>query len=137
MSMNFGNTAIQNTGLLAWDGTAAIAIDIRQHTKFAWTFQVIADLGVDTIFAVDAAPPSDADPCLPGTAYPVQEVLTCVAPWGTVPNAETHIVLPAGTKKGAKCSAAIPCKPDAFVKLRAVSGESADVRAVAVLSGPK
>jgi len=135
--MNWGNTAIQNTGILAWDGAAAATVDIRRHIKFAWTFEVMTDLTADTIFEVDAAPPSDADNCVAGTPYPVEEVLTCVAPWGTVPGPQTQIILPAGTVAGQKCSAAIPCKPDAFVLLRGVSGDVSSVRAVAVLSGPK
>jgi hypothetical protein len=137
MSMNWGNTALQNTGLLAWDGAAAATIDIRKHIKFAWTFEVMVELTADTIFEVDAAPASDADPCVAGTPYPVQEVLTCVATWGTVPGPQTQIILPAGTPAGSKCSAAIPCKPDAFVLLRGAGGDVSSVRAVAVLSGPK
>ena len=134
--MIWGNTAMQNTGLLAWDGAAAATIDVRKHTKFAWTFEVQADLTADTIFEVQAAPPDDTDPCIGGVPHPVDEVLTCVAPWGTVPNPLTQIVLPAGTVAGQKCSATIPCKPDAFVLLKGLSGDVGNVRAVMVLSGP-
>jgi len=127
---------MQNTGLLAWDGAAAATIDVRKHIKFAWTFEVMTDLAADTIFEVQAAPADDVDPCIAGAPYSVEEVLTCVAPWGVVPNPLTQIMLPAGTVAGQKCSATIPCKPDAFVLLKSVSGDVSNVRAVMVLSGP-
>ena len=137
MAMIWGNTAIQNTGLLAWDGAAAASIDVRKHIKFGWTFEVMNNIGVDTEFEVFVAPPDAADPCIAGAYEPVEEVLTCVATWGTMPQPTTQIVLPAGTVAGQKCWASIPCKPDAFVLLKGVSGDTANVRAVMVLSGPK
>ena len=135
--MIWGNTAMQNTGLLAWDGANAAPIDVRKHIKFAWTFEVMTDLTADTIFEVEAAPADDADPCIAGTPHPVEEVLTCVATWGAVPGPQTLITIPAGTLAGQKCSASIPCKPDAFIQVRGVAGDAGNVRVVAVLSGPK
>jgi len=131
------NGASQNQGIVAWSGTAAVPIDIRRHVSYSFTFHTTADLAADAVFNVQSAPPSDADPCLPGTFVPVAEVLTCVADWGVVPAPQATIHIPAGTKKGAICTATLPCKPDAFVQLAAGSGPTASVQAVAILSGPK
>lgn len=131
------NYAIQNSGVLAWSGTAAAPVDIRKHVGFAFTFQTTADLAADTIFNVQSAPPSDTDPCVPGTFVPVPEVLTCTANWGVVPGPQASIMIPNGTKKGALCTAALPCKPDAFIQLAAGSGDTAKVQAVVTLHGPK
>ena len=128
------NVASQNQGMIAWTGTAARPIDIRHHVHFAFTFEATADLAADATFKVQAAPPSDADPCLPGTFYDVPETLTC-AGWGQVPDPTTGFVIPAGTKKGALCTAALPCRPDAFVQL--VGTGAAGVLGVAVLGGPR
>ena len=133
--MNF-NTAIQNAGVIAWDGTAAHPVDIRNYNSYAFSFTVTADLAADTIFNVQSAPPSGADPCVPGTFVPVPEVLTCTANWGAVPGPQASIMLPNGTKKGSICAAALPCKPGAYVQLAVGSGDTAKVQAVAILSGP-
>jgi len=129
------NGASQNQGIIAWSGTASAPIDIRKHVSYSFTFEVTADLAADAVFNVQSAPASDVDPCVPGTFVPVEEVLTCTAGWGVQPLPQATIVLPAGAKKGSICTAALPCKPDAFVQLVGVG--AANVRAVAVLSGPK
>jgi len=129
------NGASQHQGIVAWSGTAAAPIDIRRHVHYSFTFEVTADLVADAVFNVQSAPPSEADPCLPGPFVPVAEVLTCTAGWGVQPLPQATIVLPAGAKKGSICTAALPCKPDAFVQLVGVG--AANVRAVAILSGPK
>ena len=113
MNINYG---IQHSSKLAWSGTAAAPIDIRHHVGFSFSFETTAALAADTIFNVESAPPSDVDPCLPGTFVPVPEVLTCVAGCGAVPGPSASIVLPAGTER-AHCTATLPCKPDAFVRL--------------------
>jgi hypothetical protein len=128
------NVASQNQGVIAWTGTAGRPIDIRHHIYFAFTFEATADLAADATFKVQAAPPSDVDPCLPGTFYDVPETLTCVG-WGTVPDPTTGFVIPAGTKAKSICSAALPCRPDAFVQL--VGTGAANVLAVAILGGPR
>jgi hypothetical protein len=129
------NGASQHQGIVAWSGTAAQPIDIRKHNNYSFTFHVTADLAADAVFNVQSAPPSDADPCVPGTFVPVEEVLTCVSNWGAVPAAQAKIILPAGAKKGSICTAALPCKPDAFVQVVGVG--AASVQAVAILSGPR
>ena len=133
--MNF-NYAAQHQGVLAWDGAASIPVDLRYHVGFAFTFQAIADVGVDTKFKFEAAPPSDADPCLPGVYVPVEEVLTCRSDWGAVPG-PAGILIPANTPKGSICTATLPCKPDAFLKVMPDGGEVADVRVIVILAGPK
>jgi len=127
------NVASQNQGVIAWTGTAARPIDIRQHNNFSFTFETTADLAADASFKVQAAPPSDADPCVPGTFADVPETLTC-AQFGP-PDPTTGFVVPSGTKKGAICTATLPCRPAAFVQL--VGTGAAAVLGVAVLGGPR
>ena len=135
--MNF-NVASQNHGIVAWSSAVTNApIDIRKHVNFGFTFHVKSDVAVDAIFEVVAAPPSDTDPCLPGQQHPIEEVLTCVASWGVVPAAKSQITIPAGTKAGSICSATLPCKPDAFIQVEPVSGDTGKVEVVVVLGGPK
>ena len=132
------NVASQNNGIIAW--TSAIAnppVDIRHHVNFGFTFHATSDIAVDAIFEIVAAPPDAVDPCLPGAQHPVEEVLTCHAPWGTVPNAKSQLTIPAGTKKGTICTGTLPCKPDAFVQVEPVSGDTGKIDVVIVLGGPK
>ena len=131
------NTASQHQGLMAWAGATGDAIDLRNHVHFSFTFEVTADLVADAVFNVQSAPPDDVDPCIPGDFVPVEEVLTCRSAWGAQGAAQATITLPGGTKKGSVCTAALPCKPDAFIQLVSASGPTINVRAVVVLSGPK
>jgi hypothetical protein len=127
------NVASQNNGLLAWTGTAGRPIDIRQHNNFAFTFETTALLAADASFKVQAAPPSDADPCVPGVFVDVKETLTCMD-FGP-PNPTTGFVIPTGTKAGTICTATLPCRPNAFIQL--VGTGAAAVLAVAILGGPR
>lgn len=126
------NTATQHQGVLAWSGTAARPIDIRRHNNYSFTFEATADLAADAVFNVQAAPPSDADPCVPGTFADVPEVATCA---GGATATKSEITIPTGTKKGQLCVASLPCRPAAFVQL--VGTGAAAVIAVATLSGPR
>jgi len=127
----------QHQGIVAWSGTAARPIDLRHHVNFGFTFEVVADILADAIFNVQSAPASDADPCLPGPFVPVAEVLTCRADWSAVPAPQATMIIPAGTKAGAVCVASLPCKPDAFLQIVSGGGDTANVRAVVVLSSPR
>lgn len=133
------NVASQNQGVLAFAAAAAASppVDIRYHNNFAFTFHILADIAVEAVFEVEAAPPSDPDPCLPGAFHNVEEVLTCRAPWGTVPAVDSKIHIPVGAKKGSICTATLPCKPDAFIRVLPTSGDTAKVEVVTVLGGPK
>jgi hypothetical protein len=135
------NTATQNNGLIAWRAITAAnlnpPIDVRRHVHFSFTFHVVADIVADAVFEFVAAPASDADPCLPGQQHPVTEVLSCVASWGVMPAGETQVTIPAGVKAGSVCTATLPCKPDAFVQIEPVSGDTGKIEVVAILSGPK
>jgi hypothetical protein len=131
------NYAAQHQGLLAWAGSSGTPIDIRRHVGISFTFEVTLDLVADAVFFLRAAPPSDADPCLPGPLVAVPEVPTCIVDDNFQPAVETTIAIPGGTKKGSICTAGLPCKPDAFVQLVSSTGPTVNVRAVAILSGPK
>lgn len=129
------NVAIQNEGVVAWNGLASFPRDIRKHTRFAWSFEVTAAIAVDAVFNIQSAPPSDADPCVPGVFVPVPEISICdnIA----VPGPQATVTIPAGTPIGTICSGTIPCRPDAFVQLTAASGTTASVTAVMVRQGPQ
>jgi len=133
------NHAVQHSSRVAWDGAASAAIDIRKHVNFTFSFEVGADIVTDAVFNVMSAPPSDADPCQPGPWIPVPEVLTCVAGFGIAvfPEPQATIVLPAGTPAGSLCTAAIPCRPNAFVSIMPGSGDTGKIRATAGLHGPR
>jgi len=136
------NTASQHQGVLAWRAITAVnlspPIDLRHHVNFAFTFHVVADIVADAVFEFVAAPPDPADPCVPLLPqHPVEEVLTCRASWGVVPAGETNVTIPAGTKAGSVCTATLPCKPDAFIQVEPVSGDTGKIEVVATLSGPK
>jgi hypothetical protein len=131
------NVASQNAGVLAWDGLAAFPVSIRNYNNFAYSFHATADIVADAVFEVQAAPASVGDPCVPGVFADVPEILTCVAAFvPATPGPKTLITIPAGTKKGQQCSAAIPCRSGAFLQLKAGSGDTTKVQAVAVLGGP-
>lgn len=135
------NVASQNQGLIAW-GVAGASninppIDLRHHVNFGFTFYVTADLTADAVFEFVAAPPSDADPCVPGTQHPIEETMTCMATWGAVGSTKSEVTIPNGTKKGSICTGTLPCKPDAFIQVEPVSGDTGKVQVVAVLGGPK
>lgn len=129
------NVGIQNVGTVAWDGTASFAADIRKFVRFGWSFEVTVDLAADAVFNVQAAPPSDADPCVPGAFAAVPEVAICDIP--AEPAAQATITLPAGTPAGTICAGTIPCRPNAFVRLTPVTpANAANVKVVLIRQGP-
>lgn len=131
--MNF-NVGARNPGLIAWNGTASFARKITGFMAFGFTFETVAAIAVDAVFNIEAAPPSDADPCVPGAFVPVPEISICDRPAEAGPQAT--VTIPAGTPAGTICAGTIPCVPDVFIRLTAVSGDTANVRAVLVLDGP-
>jgi hypothetical protein len=135
------NVASQNQGVLAWAAANASptneAVDIRRHINFAFTFRVVDDIAVEAVFEVQAAPADAADPCIPGAFVDVPETVTCHASWGTVPDTQSRVAIPVGTPAGTICTATLPCKPDAFIKVVPVSGDTGKVEVVVVLGGPK
>lgn len=130
------NYATQHQGRVAWDGTAATPIDIRRHVGYSFTFEATANVVADAVFNVEAAPADVANVCAPGTFAPVEEVVLCEL-WPATPGPQATITIPAGTKAGTVCTAALPCKPNAFVRLASGGGDTAKVKAVAILSGPR
>ena len=128
------NVGIQNVATVAWTGAAARAVDIRKFVRFGWVFEVTGAIAADAVFKVQAAPPSDADPCVPGTFVDVAEISICDRP--AVPGPAAQVTIPAGTPIGTICAGTIPCRPDAFVRLASVSGTVANVLATIVRQGP-
>jgi hypothetical protein len=120
------NLAASITATIAWDGAAATPTKIAGVSTFAWSFQTTAAIAADAVFGFQYADPSAADPCLPGPWLPVAAVATC----GTDANGNATLTIPAGTAIGSHCSGTLPCAPGAFVRLVAVSGTTASVKAV-------
>jgi len=133
MILNFSE---QNQGVVVWDGIPR-PVDTRRHTSVSFNFNVTADLVADAVFIVQEAPASEADMCLPGTFGPVAPVPLCDTDPHEVPAVHATIAVAGGTKKGAVCSGALPCKPGPFMQLVAASGPTTNVRAIAILSGPR
>ena len=125
----------QHEGVIAWDGTTSYPRDIRHFVRFGFSFEVVAAIAVDAVFNIEAAPASAADNCAPGTFAPVPEVSICDSP--AEPGPQATITIPAGTPVGSICRGTIPCRPNAFIRITPVSGDTADVRAVMVRSGPR
>ena len=133
------NIAMQHFPLVAWSGTAAADIDISKWNYFGFGYLVTADITAETRFKLQAAPGSDADPCVPGAYADVKEIPLCEKPFFTGPSdVNAEIVIPAGTKAGTKCAVSYPCRPGKFVKLVTTAGtEHAKVQVGIVLSGPQ
>lgn len=127
------NPGIQNTGLIAWNGTTSFPRKVTGHNQFGFVFEVLTTLAADAIFKVLGHPPSAGDPCVAGTGVLVDEILICQAP--IVPGTDFQFVIPSGTPAGTICSGTIPCVPDEFVSLSHISG-GANVRAVMILHAP-
>lgn len=132
------NVGIQHQGLVAWTGAAAIARDISNHIRFGFVFEAFDNITTEAVFGVEAAPPSAADPCVPGAFVPVEAVAICEAP--LAPGALAEFKIPAGTLGSAQvptvCAGTIPCRSGSFIRLVAKSGDTAKVRAVMILDGP-
>lgn len=126
------NVGADNPGVLAWSGTTAIPRKIGGWNGFSFVFEVLAPLAADTIFNLQFAPVSDADPCLPGTFANFAEPNTCVEPTF---EGQTRFVIEAGTPVGSICSFTPACAGGPFAQLVAVSGDTADVRGVLVWGG--
>jgi hypothetical protein len=129
------NVATQSAGVLVFAGTTSSAVDIRHHVYFAFTFKVTAAIATAAVFEVQAAPPSAGDPCVPGAFVAVPEVPICSSL--AVPAVNSRITIPIGTPIGSLCTATLPCRPAAFLKVIAVSGDTANVQVVTTLSGPR
>jgi hypothetical protein len=135
------NIASQHQGLIAWSALAGPVnpgIDIRQHNGFSFTFNVDSDITADAVFEVRSAPPLPTDNCMGdvANASDIPEVMMCAMP-GQIAAPKSQIIIPTGTKAGTVCTATIPCRPDAFVKVFAVSGDTGRITVIAVLSGPR
>jgi hypothetical protein len=133
----FINYGLQNLGVTAYAAAAvaSVPVDIRGYIGFSFTANVITDIVTDAVFNIQAAPPDVVDPCLPGTLVDVPEVPICDLP--AQPAAQSTFLIPAGTPAGSRCSIFMPCKPDAFVAVLPVSGDTANVEIVVGLHGPK
>lgn len=129
------NIGGQTSGTVAWDGAASFSADIRKFIRFGWVFEVIGAIAADAVFKVQAAPPSAADPCVPGAFVDVEAMGTCQS--AVIEGTAAQVTIPAGTAVGTVCSGTIPCRPDAFVRLVPVSGTTANVKVVLLRQGPK
>lgn len=129
------NPAIQNVPSRAWNGTTAFPADMSEFVYHAFAFEIMNDIVVDAVFKVQAAPASAGDPCVPGTFVDINAVATCMGE-AIAPGTDETIVIAAGTEAGSLCSAAIPCRQK-FVRLQSVSGDTDEVFAFHLRSGPK
>lgn len=127
------NFAVQNLPLVAWDGSAAIARDVRKFVGYAFAFEVTGTIATDAVFSFDVAPASDANPAVAGTYAAAQTVPKCS---DTAAAADATITIPAGTAVGSIFTVTLPCRA-AFVRVTGDSGTVANVLGTIVLHGPK
>jgi hypothetical protein len=129
------NIAAQHTPRVLWDGTTHRHMDMRKHTVYAFSFEVTQTLVADTVFNFQAAMPSDADPCVPGTWEAIPEVAVCSS--DAEPGPQASVTLPAGTVAGTVCTGTLPCRV-AYIRAQNGAGtEHANVLIAGVQSGPK
>lgn len=133
------NIAMQHLPLAFWTGAAAVWRDISRHNYFGFSVEVTADVTDETRFKLQAADPSEGDPCTPGTPFDVKVIPSCMVIFGAGPSAENaEIVIPAGTKAGTICAVSYPCRPARYLRLATAGGtEHAKARVDIVLSGPQ
>lgn len=124
---------IQNVPLIVFAAGVSTPRRISRHVRYGFTFEVTADIAVDAVFKFQAAPADAAKPNAPGAFVDVAEVAICSAvAVGSVAKA----TIPAGTKAGTIFHGTLPCRPNAFVKLVAESGDTTNVIGTICLSGP-
>jgi hypothetical protein len=129
------NYATQHQGRVAWDGTAATPIDIRRHVGYSFTFEATANVVADAVFNVEAARPMSRTSVRRGPSRRSKRWSTANSGrqrQGHRPPSRSRPAL-----AGTVCTAALPCKPNAFVRLASGGGDTAKVKAVAILSGPR
>jgi hypothetical protein len=121
--------------LIAWDGTTSYFRDISGFVSFGFVFETRTAIATDAVFNIQYANASDADPCLPDTFQPVEEISICDRPAN--PGPQATVTIPAGTLAGTICAGTIPCKPGKFILLVSASGDTANVLATMSFYGPK
>lgn len=132
------NVGMQHLPLAAWTGTAAIPRDITKWNYFGFSLEATAAITTDAVFKFQAAPGTDADPCVPGTFVDVKEIPLCDK--NVTADDTATVTIPAGTPAGQVCTFTIPCRPNKFVQLVPVAtgaGDVAKLRGSIVLSGPQ
>ena len=127
------NPGVQTKGLIAWDGAVSTPRRIQNWNDFGFVFETKAALAADAIFVVQFHDADSADECTPETGVDAPDVVICEAP---AVSGLAELRIPSGTPAGTFCSGTVPCRLGKFVSLRHVSG-GADVRAVAILQGPR
>lgn len=129
------NPAIQSPGVIAWDGAASTPFDVQRYNEYGFSFRVTTDVAVDAVFKLQSAPASAADVCVPDAFVDVDAFGSCQSPAEVGELAQ--VIIPAGTVAGTVCAASFPCRPNRFMQLVPVSGDTANVQVVAVLHGPR
>lgn len=121
------NVGAENPSAIAWDGTAAKERPITGFLSYSIVVEVTDAITADAVFNLQMAKPSEANPCVAGVFADVPQPEVC----GEVPaDADrTLITIPAGTPVGSLCSFTPHCSPASFVKLVAVSGDTAKTTA--------
>lgn len=135
------NHLIVNTdAVLAWDGTTSYPVDVRNHLYVSFDFIATAAVaeGASAAFKFQYAPPSDADPCVPGTWEEIPEVVVCRMP--AVPSDVSEVILEGPLAVGARCKATIPCPGRGFLQIVGATEEEpgavASFQVIALLQGP-
>jgi len=130
------NVGISSNGVIALINGVAPATprSLKKWTRFGWVVEVHTAIATNAVFKVQFAPPSAANPCIPGVFVDALDVPICAV--SPVVGALAEFTIPAGTAVGSNCAVTINCRANEFVRLVAVSGDTANVNAVLVRTGP-
>lgn len=124
------NHLILNTdATLAWNGTPNDPVDTRNHLYVSFDAVATVDIadGDVAAFVVQYAPPSDADPCVPGAFVDIPEVGTCVGAVDLADNSEFLIAGPIAA--GTRCKFTVACPGRGYLQIIAGTGGSGAVEA--------
>lgn len=119
------NVGVDFPGFIAWDGTNSRIVKIDGFANFGFTFKVTETLTEDVTFNIFYHEALGGNPCVPGPAIPVPEILFCDDPRLT-PSEQSTVTIPAGTTPDDVCAGTIPCRHGYFISIAPADAENDD-----------
>lgn len=131
--MSLYNDSGSITGLSMWDGVASTVRDLIISQGFHVDFEIAGAIATPAVFEFQEMPGLASNSCAPDVALaaPVLEGVMCDP---SAAATAARITIPAGTTVGSVCSARPTCFTKRFVRVVAISGDTANIRAVGVFS---
>lgn len=127
---------------LVWSGGASATstpVDIRNFLYFSFDFIALNDVdeGDSAVFAIQCAPASERNSCVPGVFADIPETVICSGP--AEPGVQSLLVLEGPIAAGQRCKATIPCACFGFLRVVPGPGDdvSEDFQVIALTQGRK